>query len=437
MKYTLYDLKAIRDSDEILLNRPNKSIKKLILIVTILTITIIGWSLVAIKYDTIEVSGRIKNTVDAKQVIATTGGEIEVARLDDNMKVVEGQELITLKSTVLNQNLELLKKTIADTKLEIEANEKLKVSINKSVNSLDYSNPIEEKYYYQYKQYQLELSNINVDVTKGESIKSDIASTEALKLSILDGRDLTTKDSSYYYEYRVYENKIKSIKEQYKDDNIMNQQLENLKNTTLLEITTRIENLKSEYKNISEKDYDIASAYLMKCSETNQLLQKQLEQSENQLKATEDEIDKTIIKAPKDGVLKIAKNYEKNDSITIGENIGYITPNTNNYEGEIIVSPDTFPLISTGKEVEFQVISSKTNETKYINGVIEEINSTPFFNADNKTYYYVIKCKLNYDEIKDKLADEYKIYDGISIKSKIIVKKSSYFDYFLKMLSLK
>lgn len=97
-----------------------------------------------------------------------------------------------------------------------------------------------------------------------------------------------------------------------------------------------------------------------------------------------------ILTAPVAGVIVFSSVIQENQVITTGEDLLYVSPQSNGYIGQMYVSQDRLGKIETGQAVLINVASYPSHEYGKLKGTISFISSIP-----NKEMEYLVTVELN------------------------------------------
>lgn len=133
------------------------------------------------------------------------------------------------------------------------------------------------------------------------------------------------------------------------------------------------------------------------------------------------------ITSPVDGTLEQFSGIYKGNSISAGQTLGIISPDSTLY-AEVYVSPRNIGYLHEGMPVNIQVESFNYNEWGTISGKVREISSDFYFDSSSQTSYYKVKCELSRDYLTLKNGRQGHLKKGMTVYAHFILTRRSLFD---------
>ncbi|MDR0606434.1 MAG: HlyD family secretion protein [Bacteroidales bacterium] len=131
--------------------------------------------------------------------------------------------------------------------------------------------------------------------------------------------------------------------------------------------------------------------------------------------------------SPVNGTLDQFSGIYKGSNIQAGSCIAVISPDSTIY-AEIYVSPRNIGYLSIGMPVNIQVNAFNYNEWGTVSGQVMEISSDFLTNSAETTFFYKVKCSLDYDYLLRKNGVKGILKKGMEISAHFIITKRSLFD---------
>lgn len=133
------------------------------------------------------------------------------------------------------------------------------------------------------------------------------------------------------------------------------------------------------------------------------------------------------VTSPVCGTLEQFNGIYKGNSLTAGQTLGIISPDSTLY-AEVYVSPRNIGYLHKGMHVNVQVESFNYNEWGMISGAVEEISSDFYFDTNSRASYYKVKCTLEKSHLALKNGRRGEIKKGMTIYAHFVLTKRSLFD---------
>ena len=342
---------------------------KVIYTIIIIAILVLLISLPFIKVDVYtSAHGIIKPDKERLSVSSLNSGKIVSVNLRNNKRVQEGDTLLVLDNTIINEKLKLSSNQILDIRLFI--NDLTYLIENKSVSVVNIASP---KYQKEYLLYQQNLHDLQ---TRFQKTKQDFE-----RNTLLYKKEVIAKVEfeNTKLEYDLALSKINQLKQQQR-------------NTWQANLT--------EYK--------------------NSLLE--LESTNNQL---QENISQFVVTAPITGILINAMGLEIGSFLSSGQTIVDISPDTNLLV-ECFVSPQDIGLLKLNNQANFQIDAYNYNQWGLATGKIIDIGKDIEF-IEN-TSVFKIQCKIDQKQLKLKNGFAGELKKGMTLNAQFKLAERTLFD---------
>ncbi|MDK2841298.1 MAG: rane fusion protein peptide pheromone/bacteriocin exporter [Anaerophaga sp.] len=141
------------------------------------------------------------------------------------------------------------------------------------------------------------------------------------------------------------------------------------------------------------------------------------------------------VTSPVSGTLEQFSGIYKGNSISAGQSLGVVSPDSTLY-AEVYVSPRNIGYLHEGMPVNVQVESFNYNEWGTIDGTVREISSDFYFDSNSQSSYYKVKCELNRDYLILKNGRKGQIKKGMTVYAHFILTRRSLFDLLYQKVDL-
>jgi multidrug resistance efflux pump len=156
-----------------------------------------------------------------------------------------------------------------------------------------------------------------------------------------------------------------------------------------------------------------------------------LTMSRAELQSSLDQLQKEhemhYVTSPVSGTLEQFSGIYKGNSISAGQTLGVVSPDSTLY-AEVYVSPRNIGYLHEGMPVNVQVESFNYNEWGTISGTVREISSDFYYDSNAQTSYYKVKCELGRDYLTLKNGRKGQLKKGMTVYAHFILTRRSLFD---------
>jgi len=157
--------------------------------------------------------------------------------------------------------------------------------------------------------------------------------------------------------------------------------------------------------------------------------QRQLVDTSEYEKSTEDILRRTVITAPQNGVVVNLQQHTISGVIGSGKDILDIVPSDDALVVEARISPLDIDIVHPGLEAKVKLVAFKQRSMPAIDGVVTEVSADSFFDSQTNSSYY--RARINISSGQLKKLDNVKLYPGMPVEVMIIVDKRTAWQYFV------
>lgn len=383
-----------------------------ILIMTLI-ITTVAWSIIG-KIDVISTAnGKIIPAGNTKIVQPLTSGKIAKIEIYNGSKVMQGDILVTLDSTMSKADLAKLEEQAKYLNTQITRLDNL-LNGNYNANDLQLLN--------QLKSHQSELEAINEQITQLESrlqgSKSNVVKYEEL-LPIITSR-------ANDYRRLLQDNNVS--KHQYLE--IEERRIQALHD---LEINQHnYESETAELNSLKSKKDNFLHDFQAKILEEKSLKIAELKEAEQELIKAKLLSDAQAIKAPISGTVHNLKTYTIGEIVNAGQELMHVVPANTELEIEAKVLNKDIGFIKAGMETAIKVETYPFTQFGLLDGAVENI-SEDSIEDENLGLVYLAKVRINTTNT-DLIARDMVLNAGMSVQVEIKTDKRRIIDYILSPL---
>lgn len=148
---------------------------------------------------------------------------------------------------------------------------------------------------------------------------------------------------------------------------------------------------------------------------------------QSSLEQLQKEYEMHYVTSPVSGTLEQFTGIYKGNSISAGQTLGVVSPDSTLYT-EVYVSPRNIGYLHEGMPVNVQVESFNYNEWGTIEGTVREISSDFYFDSNAQSSYYKVKCELDRDYLTLKNGRKGQLKKGMTVYAHFILTRRSLFD---------
>jgi len=209
--------------------------------------------------------------------------------------------------------------------------------------------------------------------------------------------------------------------------------------------TSELQGKKGEYEaNISkvkqainETELEIANIKTEKMNEVIKELQEvktKIADLEERVFASSDILQRTIIRAPQDGIVNDLKFHTKGGVIAPAGEILEIIPQDDELIIEAKVSPQDIDVVRVGLKAKVRLSAYKTKSVPMLKGEVTDVSADSFQDQNDGSYYFTARVKINEKEVSR--LKGVSLYPGMPAESHIITVSRTFMRYLFDPLSV-
>lgn len=490
MKEVILDLNDMSDSAEVYNSRPNPVLKIFIYFVLAILVAAFIWGYFFEIEETTKCMGKVSKNESTVRVVNLYEGKISKVNIKDGKSVKKGDVLYTLENSDILKNKEIVETQKKEIKDRNEIIEEYIKALGGQVQNLDAKK--DNPYYDEYSN-RLNLVNNNSDMANADKEKVDsqynssletynksidynnetLAALESLQNSIVDKTNYCSEFGTYYsesanafintynktandYDMQIeaarksgatqseineYISKKQNALSTLESENIANVQkeIENIKNNNVA-----LDNKLSEARTVLSGDNTDNKIKNAKMTEKNASYT-ELETNKGKLKEIESNIatlkknlDNSIVKAEKDGIVNIKGELVKGSALQAGVNVLDIIPkNEKDFKVIAYIEDYNIAKIKNGMKVKCELSAYPRAEYGTFNGTINNI-SKDIKATEEKSgkSYYVGEVSLDNIVIENKKGEKGKLEAGMSVITRVVTRKKNVLTYIKEKIHL-
>ena len=158
-------------------------------------------------------------------------------------------------------------------------------------------------------------------------------------------------------------------------------------------------------------------------------MQSQLFESGQRLRAAEDILERTEIRAPQAGYVVGLNVHTENGVIAPGQRLLDIVPNDDTLVIEAEVEPNDIDVVRVGLAAQVRLTAFKQRNIPALEGKVTRVSADSFTHERNGATYFLVRITIDSAE-RNKL-DGGELYPGMSAEVMIVTGKRTAFEYFL------
>lgn len=380
--------------------------------------------------------GRVVLDSDTKTIQHFEGGIIEEIYVEDGSKVKADQPLIKLSETAAKANQELVKKqlfALKISKIRLESERDKKPLPDFSSMGLEYRDDVEfvkiiqgEKELFLTRKrgidekisiLQQKIKQLNNEIIAIQSQETSVreriafASEEAKSLDELYAQEIISR--SRYLELKKQMSELQGNRGEY------------------------VANIAKVRQVINESELEIANLQTEKMNEIVKELQEiqtKIADLEERVFASSDILQRTIIRAPQDGVVNGLKFHTKGGVIAPGGEVMEIVPQDDELIIEVKINPQDIDVVRVGLQAKTRLSAYKSKAVPMLNGEVINVSADSFEDQATGSSYFLAKIKISDGEIK-KLKNV-ALYPGMPVEAYIVTGSRTFMRYLFDPISV-
>ena len=453
MSQPIRDITELTDSVEMLEKNPPKFIKLFIYLVLAIIVSALIWSYFSKIDISTKGSATIQSSTAAVAVKPKVSGEINDIKIKQGEKVHRGDPLIG----ITNKQLEQEKKHLEENRDKLDAEIKdlniLKDVIEKNQSKLpvDVEGSIKNELDSYLKQKDLlnnenknKIADFNFRLQGLNHVKDEVINNlefeiEAIKnqnniLKIekegLLKQNKIIKDENINQETEANMNKVNQLDSEIegnlKSILIKQEQIKNRTQEIALEKKVINENIRTQESNIQDSVESLRTSKVSDISKEIDEKKKQLSLLQQDINNMNLSYEKTVIIAPKDGVIEMPNRIKVGDTIEQDKEVLSISPDENTNRVLLYINSEEINKIKSGDKIKY-TFEVGTTETYY--GNVVQIYHDPIISKNKDTTFFVVEGTI---ENKGKK----KLRSGSTGKAAIVVDQRNILSLILEKLDI-
>jgi len=415
-------------------DKPKVKIDLLFLSIVIIITGLITWSMIAEVDEMARGEGKVIPSDKIQRVQNLDGGLISEILVRSGEHVVRDQALMKIDTTRFQASLEEAKEeSLVLMAKKARLNAQIKYNPTKIKPKINFSNDV--KNLEKYTQLEQNIYNNNID-----EYKSTLRILELqLDQKVQERKEIESKINQLKRSVTIVREQMKTIEKMTRSGSKSRIELLNIQkefNTLEGDLDSAVLSLPRSKFAISEAENKILEKVKGFKSETYKELQEvsfELNQIEARLVSETDKLEKTVIRAPTDGIIKQININTIGGVVKSGVDLIEIVPDSDILLVEVKIDPKDIAFISPTQEAIVKITAYDFSIYGGLEGKIVEISADSIKDEeskDDKSYYQVVvKTNKNYLESEGK---QLPIIPGMVASVDIITGKKTIMNFFLK-----
>lgn len=399
-------------------------------VVTLTLLFFVGWGGIAPLDSAAVAPGSVVVASNRKTIQHLEGGIITDILVKDGDKVEEGQELVRLNATSAKARRELitgklLSARATEARLLAQRDGKEEIEVTEGLKALG------EKEDYQ----QVLDGQKNMFETRRKAYLGE--------MQVLDQRivQLEEKITGMQAQKTASERQLVLIAEEIKTNTALLEKGLSIKSRLLAlqreeaSLQGEIGNFTSEITNIQEK---IGETKIQKLNRENEYqkevatdlkdTQQEIAGLEEQLSASSDVFDRTVITAPHAGTVTGLKYHTVGGVIAPGTAIMDLVPRDDMLMVEVRIQPQDIDVVHPGLKAKVRLSAYRSRMIPRLDGKVEYVSADRFVDEKAQMAYYLGRVRIDEEEMK-KLAGKVELYPGMPAEVFIVTGSRTLLEY--------
>ena len=191
---------------------------------------------------------------------------------------------------------------------------------------------------------------------------------------------------------------------------------------------SRITKLEAEVETTQLKLKDLWAVRLDEVSSELATIAQELLASQEQIRAYEDTLARTVITSPVGGTLISLKVNTKGGVIAPGETVVEIVPAKDALTIEAKLSPNDIDVVQPGQKASITLLAYPQRNLPKIYGELRSVSADSLVDENTGDAYYLAKIEMKEEELK-KLGDDVKLVPGMTVQVMVETTSRTFFDY--------
>jgi adhesin transport system membrane fusion protein len=175
-----------------------------------------------------------------------------------------------------------------------------------------------------------------------------------------------------------------------------------------------------------------------KSRQRNELLQEldearaELESMKEKLPALADQVDRTVVRSPVDGIVKQVFVNTIGETISPGKDMVEIVPLEDTLLVEAQIPPKDIAFIHPGQKASVRLTAYDSSVYGSLEGMVEHISADAITDEQQKYSYYLVDIRTQENSLRDHAGKELPIIPGMVAEISVLTGKKTVLDYILK-----
>ena len=153
---------------------------------------------------------------------------------------------------------------------------------------------------------------------------------------------------------------------------------------------------------------------------------------QEKLPALADQVDRTVVRSPVDGIVKQVFVNTIGETISPGKDMVEIVPLEDSLLVEAQVMPQDIAFIHPGQNASVRLTAYDSSIYGSLEGVVEHISADAITDEQQKYSYYLVNIRTQENSLKDRFGKELPIIPGMVAEISILTGKKTVLEYILK-----
>lgn len=375
-----------------------------------------------------------KVTVDSnnKAIQHLEGGIVKKLLVQEGNQVKAGQTLIELEKTQAQARLNLLKNqlhtlTALEARLKAERDNEQSIEFpawleKASKNDPDLAKVIKSQHALFLTRAQTLSSHIKILNQRVDQLKNEISSYQSQSKSFDEQLKLINEEieAVAYLEKKKFIDRPRLLALQREASRLRGNRDE--KNALAAKTAQRIGETKTQILHVQD-------SRLNEILEELRDTQKQLIETQEQTKAAEDILHRTVITAPRSGRVVNLNVHTVGGVITPGETILDIVPDKDELVIDAKVSPLDIDMVHPNLTAKIRFVSLKSRSTPVLEGKVNYVSADNIIDNATGQAYYLARIKIDSDELAK--IEKLSMYPGMPVQVMIVTDTLTPLEYFI------
>jgi HlyD family secretion protein len=404
------------------------------IVVGVLAFGLGGWASTAEISGAIIAQGTLVVDSNVKKVQHPTGGVVGEVRVHDGDRVKAGDILIQLDETITRANLAIVTKGLTElyarkARLAAERDGTDSVAVPKELADKINDPDVKDALNSERKLFELRRA-------------ARLGQKDQLQQRIKQLQDqitgLTAQQDAKGKEFDLFEQELKGVRDLWAKNLVQLTRLTSLqreearlqgeRGQLIASVAEAKGKITETQLQILQVDQDLSSDVAKELRETDSKIGEYVERKVT----AEDQLKRTDIRAPQDGIVFQSTANTVGGVITAGDAIMLIVPEADNLLVEVKVDPKDIDHVQFGQQVVLRFSAFSMRTTPELNGTVSRIAADTTVDQRTGQSYYLVRISMTKDEIK-RLGDV-KLTPGMPVEAFIQTGERTLVSYLVKPL---